>query len=218
MLNRLDQTWSFTKTVRTHIQYPPSLLEINTPESIAVFDIETTGLSGVSDQLTVGGLAWLGDHAIHLEQFFVPAPENEAEVLGAFLNRLGDFTCLCHYNGDRFDIPFLCQRARHHTLQHRLFKVNSCDWLTRVRNAKSLLGLPDCRLQTVQHYFGVERADHTTGKQAVEAYYDWLNTGSLTYRNQLLYHNADDIVLMFDIMAELERRVAGAFEGVVGQQ
>jgi uncharacterized protein YprB with RNaseH-like and TPR domain len=139
----------------------------------------------------------------------VPGPEQEGEVLAAFLNRLGDFTCLCHYNGATFDIPFLRERARHWRLRTPFAEQVSVDWLQRARALQRRLGFPNCRLMTVQAHLGLQRRDYTDGSEVVELYYDWLASGDVMYRSQILLHNADDIVLLVQAAAEMERRAIG---------
>jgi uncharacterized protein YprB with RNaseH-like and TPR domain len=204
-----DKAHRFAEEYTLKAPLPTDLVGEIPLSQVAFFDTETTGLSGASHQVTVGGLAWADGRRIHLEQYFVPDPTKEGEVLAEFLARLGDFTCLCHYNGSSFDIPFLKERARRWRLKTPFREVVSVDWLTRARQLKRQLGFPDCTLMTVQAYLGLQRRDHIDGGEVVAMYYDWLDSGDVDVRSQILLHNADDIVLLMCAAAEMERRAVG---------
>lgn len=54
-------------------------------------------------------------------------------------------------------------------------------------------------------HFRVGRTDATTGQEMVEAYERWLDTGEVDERDLILEHNAQDVLLLPDIVPHLLR-------------
>jgi uncharacterized protein YprB with RNaseH-like and TPR domain len=146
----------------------PPLPEVAGPGPEAYLDIETTGLSADSAQVTLVGLVYSDGGVRQLEQYFVDDVESEAEVLREVARRLRAFETTVTYNGATFDLPFLRQRAA--KLGVRWPRVQTYDLLRTARGWRQEYGLlPDCRLQTVMAYFKVGRQDETSGREMVEA-------------------------------------------------
>lgn len=162
-------------------------------------DIETTGLSPDSAQITLIGLVFADGPVRVLEQYFVDDPEDEADVLRDVARRLRAFGATVTYNGATFDLPFMRRRAE--AFEVPWPRVKTYDLLTVARAWKQEYGqLRDCRLQTVMAHFQVGRQDETSGREMVEAYYQWLRKGIGSYRDLILEHNADDLLLLPDLV------------------
>jgi uncharacterized protein len=169
---------------------------------VAYLDIETTGLKPADAQVTLVGLVYAEGGARRLEQHFVDSPRDEAEVLRTVARRLESFAGVVTYNGVTFDLPFLHRRARH--LQVKWPDVETYDLLTVARAWKQEYGrLPDCRLQTVMAHFRVGRQDATSGLEMIDAYMRWLAKGNPADRDLILHHNADDLLLLPDLVPYL---------------
>jgi len=180
----------------------PPLPEDAGPGPEAYLDIETTGLSPDSAQVTLVGFVYDEGGIRHLEQHFVDDAESEADILRDVARRLRAFKLTVTYNGATFDLPFLRQRAA--KLGVRWPRVETYDLLRTARAWRQAYGqLPNCRLQTVMAHFQVGRQDETSGREMVEAYYKWLRTGIGSYRDLILEHNADDLLLLPDLVPYL---------------
>lgn len=162
-------------------------------------DIETTGLGADSAQITLVGLAYAEGPVRCLEQYFADDPENEADVLREAARRLRAFDVTVTYNGATFDLPFLKRRAS--LLGVRWPRLQTYDLLGVARAWRQEYGrLENCKLQTVMAYFQLGRQDTTSGREMVEAYYKWLQTGIGSYRDLILAHNAEDLLLLPDLV------------------
>ncbi len=76
------------------------------PENILFIDIETTGLSRESTTLYLIGCGYFDSEGYHTIQWFADSPGEEPEIITAFAGYIRDrFTCLMHFNGNRFDVP-----------------------------------------------------------------------------------------------------------------
>jgi len=192
--------WTFTQTVsgarRAQFRSP-------FPDGpIAYLDIETTGLWARRDQLTVVGIAVETRHGRRLDQHFVDEPDAEAEVLQAVMAQLRRVAGVVVYNGIGFDLPFLRERARHHGLV--LPWVEAWDLLPLAREWRRERGTPrSCSLQSVARHFRIGRKEHSSGADAVDAYYRWLEEGDEDARDELLMHNAEDVLALPNVAERL---------------
>jgi uncharacterized protein YprB with RNaseH-like and TPR domain len=169
---------------------------------VAYLDIETTGLKPAEAQVTLVGLVYAEGGVRRLEQHFVASPDEEAEVLRTVGERLEQFAGVITYNGTTFDLPFLKRRAKLFGLTWP--DVENYDLLAVARAWKQEYGhLPDCRLQTVMAHFRVGREDATSGLEMIDAYYRWLQAGRPADRDLILAHNADDLLLLPDLVPHL---------------
>lgn len=166
-------------------------------------DIETTGLRPDQNQITLIGLAYGDGASRRLEQYFAETPEAEEAVLRDVAQRLRDFRGVVTYNGATFDLPFMARRAQRAGVQWP-GHLEHLDLLRTARTWNRTHGeMPDCRLQTVMAHFALGREDHTSGLAMVEAYWNWLRTGDQAERDLILDHNADDLLLLPDLVPHL---------------
>lgn len=188
-------------TYTQHLARPiPALPEGELPPGpVAYLDIETTGLSPETAQITLVGLVWEEGGVRRLEQYFVDEPDQEADVLREVGRQLRGFAGVVTYNGAKFDLPFLAARAAWFGLPWP--RVRTYDLLQTARLWRREYGLlPDCKLQTVMAFFAVGREDATSGYAMVEAYRRWVADGDPADRDLILAHNADDLLLLPDLV------------------
>jgi len=169
---------------------------------ILFFDIETTGFTPDRSIVYLIGLAFRlenGNWQIH--QLFNDDGMSEPEVLRAFYDLLPDFDLLMHFNGDRFDTPFLegrlvrlqAQASEPSAPPRHLTEMPSADLLKMIRPLKKALGLPNVRQKTVERYLGVNRVDEMDGGQLISVYWSFITSGSEREKALLLQHNRDDM-------------------------
>ena len=113
-------------------------------EDILFIDIETTGLSPRNSELYLIGAGFYQDGNWMISQFFAQSTAQEEEVLSAFSDFSRNFSKLVHFNGDRFDIPFLQSKYEEHKLSDPFENMESFDLYKHVKGYKAALGLPDC--------------------------------------------------------------------------
>ncbi len=156
-------------------------------------DIETTGLNPWYSQIVMVGLLYAVGMDIMIERWFSEVQGDESSVLAEAAKRVATFAEVVTYNGTRFDIPFLHVRAVRRAV--RWPAVPHIDLLPVVRRWGTLYGAPaDSRLHTVLQAIGVAREDASSGADVPHVYRRWLRDKDLKDRDQMLRHNADDLI------------------------
>ncbi len=201
------------------------------PEKVLYFDIETTGLSADTSFIYLICAGFLKDGVPTLLQWFCEGPDDEVNVIRAFLTFAGDYSLLVHFNGATFDIPFVEKRARSYGLDALLedsFGVcESIDLYKKIRPCRDLMNLSGCRQKCIESFMGIGREDKYNGGELIEIYkqylgrsrYDRMMHGTpLTIRSDsglpkmpetqseallylLLLHNAEDVEGLIGISA-----------------
>ena len=190
-------------------------------ERIIFFDIETTGLSYKNAQIYLIGAVYFADGRWKLKQYFAEDRYEEPKLLKSFFaliderRKLGRLF-LISFNGDGFDIPFIRNCVRQYALPYDFSGTFSLDLFKHIKPYKSLLGLDNCKLKTVERLCGICREDKYGGGELIYVYEEYLrlsslDEGSCEYNEQnlklkdallktLLLHNAEDIMDMPMIM------------------
>ncbi|MHA1371089.1 MAG: ribonuclease H-like domain-containing protein, partial [Promethearchaeota archaeon] len=89
------------------------LLFCFSPEKIAYLDIETNGLSNANVFLVAFGFMDPSENSFKCIQFFAHDTKDELAVIKRSLELLREFDCIVTFNGKRFDVPMLEERARY---------------------------------------------------------------------------------------------------------
>ncbi len=187
--------------INYQIKFP---LEAYTPlEQILFLDIETTGLSPSSSQLYMIGLAYYENGSWCIEQWMAQSKAEERALLEKLSVFLPCYCLLLHFNGNRFDLPYLTEKSK--TLQVPLSfdSMQGIDIYKRLTPFKNLLALPDCRQKTLEQYLGINRIDKYTGGELIHIYEAYLSAPNDSALKLLLQHNRDDMKGMLDILPVL---------------
>jgi uncharacterized protein YprB with RNaseH-like and TPR domain len=181
----------------------PGLLGCDEKE-ILFIDIETTGLSPKDSEIYMIGAAFCDGTGWQIRQLFAEDPSREEEVLSAFSDFCRHYKVLLHYNGDRFDIPFLQNRYERHKLTDPLPSILSVDLYKRIKPYKRLLGLADCKQKTIEAFLGIDRDDKYGGGELIIAYDDYVTTADESLLEVLLLHNFEDVKGLMDLLPILK--------------
>lgn len=168
-------------------------------DKILYLDIETTGLSPSNSQLYMIGLAYCHNGVWCIEQWFAEQTHEEQELLVKLSEFLPRFTHLIHFNGNRFDIPYLTEKANTYHVPLHFEALENIDIFKRISPFKNLLVLPNCKQKTIEQFLGIERTDKFTGDELIQVYKNYLKAPSETLLEPLLQHNSDDMRGMLDI-------------------
>lgn len=179
------------------LSYP--LENIAPLEQIVFLDIETTGLSAMNSQTYMIGLNYYEAGQWHIVQWMAESPSEEPELLQKLAKFLPRFTHMIHFNGNRFDIPYLLQRAKILSVDLSFEKFVGIDIYKRISPLKSLLALPNCRQKTIEQFLGIDRIDKYTGGELIEVYKNYVLSPSDAALDLLIQHNYDDMKGMLDI-------------------
>lgn len=193
-------------------------------ESFCFFDIETTGLSPkVSSVYLIGALWYDGQNPdlVHTRQWFADDYISEKDILVSFSEFLSDFTTLVHYNGSGFDIPYIEKKCAEFEIPSPFLSVTSLDIYKEIRKYKSLFGVPNLKLFTVEKRAGFMRTDVLTGKDCIRIYSSFMQKKYFrddtmnTEQQKLLLHNREDIIGTCLCTRLLSYTVPGSFVSLI---
>nr|WP_297704708.1 ribonuclease H-like domain-containing protein [uncultured Butyrivibrio sp.] len=172
-------------------------------EEILFLDIETTGLSSKSSDLYLIGVSFFQSGTWHVVQFMAESPDHEKEILENFQKLIIDFKCVVHFNGNRFDIPFLKDKFAKYGLEESLDALRSFDIYKMISPYKLQLGLPDCKQKTIELYLGIDREDKYDGGKLIPIYKEFVEDRDPEKLRLLLLHNCEDVKGMFSLLPML---------------
>lgn len=201
-------------------------------ENALYIDLETTGLSAQHDQVYLIGCAFYEDNNWTLTQWFDNKGDGERDLLVSFLAFARSYPVWIHYNGDRFDMPFLIRRIAENHLNSPIESVRSIDLFKVIRPYRQLLGLADYKQQTVEAFMQTGRKEDTDGGDLVRVYRDYLaaTTAKSDQRTTLLAHNEADVLgiikitpivelsSLMDTTLSVRRAQANYYKGVDGNE
>ncbi len=180
------------------------------PSRMLLVDTETTGLHGGSGTLPwVVGLSWFEDDLLLVRQLFLGEPGAERPLLHMLAEKIDAASVLVTFNGKCFDWPLLRTRF----VLNRIAPPAPKPHLDLLHCARRIFKrrLGATRLQDLEAaVLGFHRAGDIPGSEIPAVYFDWLRSGDAVDVERVLEHNAQDLVSMAAILAELCRR----FEGV----
>ncbi len=170
------------------------------PARSVLLDLETCGLGGAA--LFLVGLLREVAGELTVELLLARNYAEEAAVLHGLWRRLAGAEALVTYNGKSFDWPTVLDRSHRHLL-HKRFPLSSpalhLDVLHPARRKWKKL-LPDCRLLTLeQRVCRRRRAIDIPGARIPAAYDAYVRSGRPEEMEQILHHNALDLVTLLDV-------------------
>lgn len=173
------------------------------PSRFLGLDLETCGLSGSA--LFLIGLVRSRNGQFVVELLFARNYAEEAAVLCSLSDRLLEADTLVTFNGKSFDWPMVSDRWRRYLLDREspLPDLAHYDVLHHARR-KWRSTLPDCKLQTIERMIcRRSRTGDIAGHLIPGAYDHYVQTGHTAEMEQVLYHNAIDLVTLLDVAMRL---------------
>lgn len=168
------------------------------PERVLFLDLETCGLR--AQPLFLVGLATVGAEELDLDLLLARRPAEEAAVIALAAQRLAEAEAVVTFNGDRFDLPYLRDRAAWWRVPLTLPEVH----LDLLPLSRRLWGgrFANCKLQTLeQGICGRRRSEvDVPGAEIPERYRRFVATGEAGLLRPILYHNAMDLAAMVALM------------------
>ncbi len=180
-----------------------SIKNLDIKEDEVILDIETTGLSAKYSAIYMIGLIYKEEKKLKFEQLFALKKEDEYEILFTLFKIIKDKKIIS-YNGDSFDMRFIKERADIYGLDCP--KYTSIDLIKPARKLKTLLGLTDVKLKTIENYFGYDREDEFTGGMLIELYYAFLENFDDKLKQVILLHNYEDVLNLEALIDNSELR------------
>lgn len=180
-------------------------------------DIETTGLKAGYTQIYLIGVCFPVEEteitanakataestgsnrsagAWRLIQWFAENPSQESALLQTCCRFVAGHDILVHFNGQRFDLPFLQERCRRHHIEASFLTMPSLDLYLNIRPLKGLCRLENCKQKTIEAFLGLGREDLYNGGQLISVYHQYVRSQNEELLQLLLLHNAEDVMCM----------------------
>lgn len=198
------------------LAYPAITKELFT-EGALFFDIETTGFSPKQTTLYLIGCACRKGDTLILRQFFAEHPEQEAEILSAFLNELNSYDTIITFNGIGFDIPYLKAKCSQYDLKERFSDFAYLDIFKSVSGMKQFLKLENYKQKSVEQFLKIPRNDLYSGGELIQFYHAYAKNPKEELADLLLLHNYEDVTGMTNLLPILsyDRLFHGIFEEIL---
>ena len=179
------------------------------PSRMLMVDTETTGLHGGAGTLPwVVGISWFEGELLVVRQLFLGRPGAEGPLLKMLAEKMEACSVLVTFNGKCFDWPLLRTRF----ILNRISPPAPRPHLDLLHCARRIFKrrLGGTRLQDLEvAVLGFRREGDIAGADIPAVYFDWLRSGISEQVERVLEHNAQDLVSMAAILAELCRRFEG---------
>ena len=203
-----------TKNYNIPLNLSGTMLQDYDSLSLLFFDIETTGFTADTSSLYLIGAITRQPEGWRLTQWFAESPSEESEILRAFLDFAVAYKQLIHFNGDRFDLPYLAAKCADYQITNSLSTMISRDLYKMVQPLKRLLKLSALNQRCLEEFLGIFRRDPYTGGELIHVYHNYTQTRDLSSLQKLLLHNHDDLLGMLDILPILSYHtvLSGSFQ------
>ncbi len=204
------------KILKKQINLPcdAPIIETCFTDSSLFIDIETTGFSRTNTHVYLIGCAAKREYMTELTQFFAETPNEERQILCAFLEFSSQYKQIISFHGTGFDIPYLKERCALYNLTHSLDNISHFDIYHKLSPFKSILKLENLKQKSLEQFADVGREDQYSGGELIELYLDYTKHPSKEQGALLLLHNYEDLLGMIKILPLLAypEFFAGQFE------
>lgn len=171
------------------------------PISKALFiDIETTGLKKETTSLYLIGCGYYTNNDFYTKLFFADSEDEELLILTSFLNFLKDYTHLFHFNGNKFDIPYLQYKANKYNLGNIFENLTQVDVYSLIKPLRYLLFPTSMRQKVIEDFLEITREDKYNGGELIEVYKRYTKTPCENDFKDLITHNKEDVIGMHKIL------------------
>ncbi len=167
---------------------------------ILFLDIETTGFSPQSAYVYLIGVSYYKDDCWHAIQWFAEGEQEEGLIIEAFFCFAASFSVLIHFNGNRFDLPFLSARMKHLGLEYSFESFEGIDLYKRIHPYRHFLGLDNCKQKTLEAFLKLNREDIYSGGELVRLYQQYKEDPFEELLHSIILHNRDDLTGMLLIL------------------
>ena len=181
------------------------------PESLCIFDIETTGLSPEISSVYLIGCTYFDNGKLCTIQWFANDYISEQALIEAFFSFIKNYQVLIHYNGSTFDLPYIQKKCDFYHIPNESRLLESFDLYRLLRKARFMLCLNNLKQKTVEQYMRINRDDQYDGGELILTYTDYMKEKYAKHVERqeellqlLLLHNHDDIVGLTKCLLILE--------------
>lgn len=175
-------------------------------EKICFLDTETTGLShGAGTVAFLTGVGFFTPDGFVVRQYLMRDYDEETFLLERVAEHLTHSDLLCTFNGATFDLPLLETRFTMQRMRDRYCHKPHIDLLPVSRRVWKLR-LKKCSLASLEEaVLGMRRQDDLPGALVPERYFAFLKSQDFSLLEDVLRHNAQDIISLAHILDRLMR-------------
>ncbi|MBQ9263292.1 MAG: ribonuclease H-like domain-containing protein [Clostridia bacterium] len=175
-------------------------------EEICFLDTETTGLShGAGTVAFLVGVGYFTGDTFVVRQYLMRDYDEEIFLLNHIAGHIEKSRVLCTFNGATFDMPLLESRYTMQRMRNRYREKPHVDLLPISRRVWKLR-LKKCNLTSLEEaVLGIQRQDDLPGALVPERYFSFLKTRDFSLLEDILEHNAQDIISLAHILDRLMR-------------
>lgn len=159
-------------------------------------DIETTGLKKETTDLYLIGCGYYVKEGFVTKLFFADDPSEEKELLSVFYDFLKSFSYLIHFNGTKFDIPYLSYKADKYEMNDYFKGMEQIDLYKLCAPLRYLLFPQSMRQKCIEDFLGIDREDMYNGGELIEVYKDYVSNRRTEDLRLLITHNREDVLGM----------------------
>lgn len=171
-------------------------------KKICFLDIETTGFNRNADTIYLIGIVYL-DHSLkswRAIQYFAEELTDEVDILLEAHKILSEVDMIVNYNGTSFDIPFINNKLKYYRTNLSIDLNKSLDLYRILQSNKNILELENYKLESIEKYLGIQRKNKFTGKECIDLYFDYLVTKNTVTKENILFHNYEDLYYLLDVI------------------
>ncbi len=163
-------------------------------------DIETTGLKKETTSLYLIGLGYYTDEGFMTKLLFADSEDEEKLLLDDLKALINDFSHLFHFNGMKFDIPYLEYKAAQHNVDGLFGSCEQVDIYKLCKPLRYLLFADSMRQKSIEQFLGINREDKYNGGELIAVYKEYTVSRRPSDLNDLITHNREDVLGMHLIM------------------
>lgn len=173
-------------------------------EDFCFLDTETTGLShGAGTVAFLVGIGFFDAEGFVVRQYLMRDYDEEIFLLEHVAREMADRGIVCTFNGGTFDLPLLETRFTMQRMRDQYPVKPHVDLLPASRRVWKMR-LRRCNLGSLEAaVLGLEREDDLPGALVPERYFSYLTSRDFSLLEDILRHNAQDIVSLAHILNRL---------------
>lgn len=164
------------------------------------FDIETTGLAKEKTDLYLIGCGHYIDNKLVTKFFFADSKNEELDVINAFFEYIKSFKYIIHFNGTKFDLPYIEYKCKKYSVENRLNDMTSIDIYQMIKPLRYLMFPVSMRQKFIEDFLQITRNDMYNGGELIAVYDEYLHTHDNNKLNLLMMHNREDVLGMHKII------------------
>ena len=180
---------------------PPDFPNLPDFQRAFFFDIETTGLSAKNASIYMIGVLFFQEHAWHSIQWLAQDVSEESIILEQFFSFCHPYDTLIHFNGRRFDLPFILERCRYLHILCPLTGFFEFDLYQKIRPLKHMLKLEKLNQKYLEHFLQISRLDSYSGKDLILLYHKYQIQTCQELEDALFLHNLEDLTGMVSLFS-----------------